>query len=340
MRPFRLPLFAFAFAVCAGDVRSDFTDLSGSETPAFSAAVAQWLGGDDLVALGNLAAMSEEGNHAAQILLASIASRAMFHFHVTSDLARADRIALLRMPGGLSGKSWLIAAQDAEPLATALLQVSKIGEKAAPILALLDAGEWQTALLAAQAMLLNGEAAELIEIFETVGLELPEEAYPLVAWAYFQADQGTGKYAGSARMASTLLDAEGVQARELEWTTVSPTDVISQNETFDAVVGLVDQVESWTPIRHFCEQNCPDSATNCSVLGASLLSGLSGPFAMRSPLMSVIPNDTYWSSPRVTGDLARVFPDISQLNVPVFASFDACLIESMKEAQTIHRAGQ
>lgn len=106
--------------------RAEIPSISGSDVPEFTVAVESWLNGNDLEALEALPSLSRDGNPAAQIVLAGIATRGSFHSHVTSELDRAERIALLRVTGRLSGKSWLTIAENTEPLATALRQVTRI----------------------------------------------------------------------------------------------------------------------------------------------------------------------------------------------------------------------
>ena len=77
--------------------------IPGAETPAFGQARAAWLAGDDLSALQALAGMAREGNTAEQMLLSQIATATWTHGHVTGDMERRDRIALLRQEGGCRG---------------------------------------------------------------------------------------------------------------------------------------------------------------------------------------------------------------------------------------------
>ncbi len=72
----------------------------------------------------------------------------------------------------------------------------------------------------------------------------------------------------------------------------------------------------------------------CTAVGTSLLSGL-GPFPMRSPRESIIPNSVYWSSPRIEGDLARALPDLSRYG-DYFDQIDTCFGDAMMAAQQIH----
>lgn len=312
-------------------------DISGQEQPPFNEAVQLWLDGSDLEALEAFSSLAKSGNTAAQILLAQIALRGHMHVHVTSNLPRKDRISLLRIPKGLSGRSWLTEAQHNEPLAAAMLQSGKIGEKAAAIVALIDYGEPTAALLAAQSMLFQGESAELLEVLGGLDEKLPEEASVLLLWALYQSENSdSGRYVGSARVGTLVLGEELFQKHELAWTAASPLALVEDPDLRANVIRLSDDVRSWTPIQNFCEANCADSRQSCTAVGASALSA-AGPFSTRSPAESLIPNDVYWSSARVEADLVRQIREVkSWRNWTDFTEINTCFFENVQAAQARH----
>ncbi len=282
------------------ELNAEARKLKGSESPEFAAAVQMWLQGDDLDSLEELSKLARSENRAAQVLLASIANRGILHRHATSGLTREERIALLRIPGGLSGRSWIAEAAKDEPLATALLQLSKSEERAAAIAALFELGEAQTALLAVESMLYRGDGKALIDLYD----RLPAEAQPLLHWLLYQAkNSGLNEYVGSA-LAAIELDAEELSLSRLDWIALGPLTIVENRDVARAVTSLNRMVKPWTPVRSFCEERCQDTADACTTVGASLLFGM-GAFPLRSPLESAIPNSVYWSSPRMEGDLAR-----------------------------------
>ncbi len=312
-------------------VQAGSGQLRGQDEPAFTSAVQMWLNGDDLIALQSLSDLAKQGNSAAQILLASIASRSSFHVHVTANMDRKDRIALLRKPGGLSGKSWLTEAQSSEPLALALLQASRIGEKAPAISALVELGEPLTAMVAAQSMLLNGEGAELIRVLQGLDSLLPPEADILLGWALYQEKQtAKNRYAGSARIARVLTGDERFLLSELAWGQLRPIDLISNSDVQGKVIGLSGKVRAWTPVRKFCEQRCADTVDECTATGGVYTTS---PLTPRSPLESVIPNEVYWASNRASGDLARSTLDLQRMAVSTKPVPDACYLREMRELQ-------
>ncbi|MEO9864054.1 MAG: hypothetical protein ABJO29_16420 [Yoonia sp.] len=313
--------------------------MSGADDANFTASVDLWLAGEDPIALEKLAQLSSDGNRAAQVLLASIAARGSLHTHVTSDLTRQDRIALLRIAGGLSGKSWLTEAAKEDALAVALLQSSRIGEKAAGVGALFDLGEPQTAMLAAQAMLLNGEGQDLIDSLTEREARLPPEAGLLVRWALSSIASGAGGNTGSARIAQTLTGNGLFSIVDFAWVAISPRKIIEDAGFRDNVMDAVGDVPSWTPVTQFCNAHCPKTQRACAALGVSL-TALAGPFPMRSPLMSVIPNEMYWDSPRAEGDLARITTDLGKLDQDWLGTVDACYVDAMVAAQADHGAAK
>ncbi len=94
-------------------------DVAGEDDPRFQAALELWLADDDQAALPALAALAGEGNRAAQVLLALADAITPLQGPWLAGLPRAERIALMRQPGGLSGRSWMEAAAADTPLAAA-----------------------------------------------------------------------------------------------------------------------------------------------------------------------------------------------------------------------------
>ncbi|WP_298853419.1 hypothetical protein [uncultured Ruegeria sp.] len=323
-------------AICLSSIAviSEAGSLQGEDAPEFQGAVRAWLDGDDLRALQDLSEQAQQGNAAAQILLASIASRSSFHSHVTADMDRKERIELLRKSGGLSGKTWLTEAQNSEPLALALLQASRIGEKAPAIAALVELGEPQTAMIAAQSMLLNGKAGELISVLQGLDGKLPKEADVLLVWALFQASQGSAnRYAGSARVAGTLSGDERFLESELAWGAFTPRELVENSDVREAATRLSGEIEAWTPIRNFCSEHCSGEVSVCTATGATLLSS---PFTPRSPLQGLISNERYWASERIEGDVVRSIVDLRQWNSDLGVTYNHCFMSNMQKLQHQH----
>lgn len=84
--------------------------VPGQSDPAFVASVAAWLDGPEEEALPALAGLARANNAAAQLLLALIDKTPALQGPWLARLPRAERVALMRADGGLSGTSWVHAA--------------------------------------------------------------------------------------------------------------------------------------------------------------------------------------------------------------------------------------
>ncbi|MCB1396604.1 MAG: hypothetical protein H6898_11640 [Rhodobacter sp.] len=92
--------------------------IPGAEAPALRQALTDWLADDEAVALPALSELAQDGNTAARLLLGLIDKTPALQGPFLAHIARRDRIALLRAPGGFSGRNWLGSLGDL-PLARA-----------------------------------------------------------------------------------------------------------------------------------------------------------------------------------------------------------------------------
>ncbi|MEX0283374.1 MAG: hypothetical protein AB3N23_02070 [Paracoccaceae bacterium] len=311
-------------------------EIEGANDPVFAQAVQTWLNGEDLTALKTLAQLSHDGNPAAQILLAEIASRGHLHTHTTYMMARKDRVALLRFPMGVSGRSWLTFAQQREPLARALLQSRQTDAQAASIAALVELGEPMAALRVGWHMLAREEAPALLNVMAGIEAGLPEQATLLLGTAH---DQFQALYGPSNMMAPSnrpTLEDDVHWRLGLVAFPPTPLSLVENEASRERAMALSDDVVAWTPIRRFCEAHCADSMQTCTTVGAAALLSAS-PYLLSSPSERLIPNDTYWSSPRMTADLARQTENVrSWPEDSRFRQIDSCYFASMADAQKQH----
>lgn len=138
-----LALWAALSPVGAGTV-------AGQDAPAFEAAVTDWLAGREEVALGALSGLAQEGNAAAQILLAIIDTTPAYQGDWLATLPRASRVAVLRAPGGLSGTNWMRIAAQEEPLAQSFLRLWDGDATTDVVLEFARLGELRSAHMAAR----------------------------------------------------------------------------------------------------------------------------------------------------------------------------------------------
>ena len=127
-----------------------------------SAALDLWLADDEAQALPALAALAAEGSRAAQVLLALIDTTPSLQGPWLGRASRAERIGLMRAPGGISGKSWMQAAAEDTPLARLWLerqQTTTTFETAMDFAAMGEARAAAETLLAVAARQVRGFAA-------------------------------------------------------------------------------------------------------------------------------------------------------------------------------------
>ena len=117
---------AAAGLALTGAAASTAPPLPGAEVPAFVAALNDWLADDEAAALPALADLAGAGNGAARVLLGQIDKMPSLQGPYLAHMPRARRIALLRAPGGLSGRSWL-GEQAGTPLADAWMALRSPG---------------------------------------------------------------------------------------------------------------------------------------------------------------------------------------------------------------------
>lgn len=320
-------LFVLSILAAALSQPSFAREISGQKDPAYKAAVETWLAGEDLKGLQQLSDLAHDGNTAAQILLGSIATRGSLHQHVTGDLPRKERIALLRARSGISGTSWLTIAQETDPLATALFQSIHWSERGPAMLALFEYGEMDRAMLAANALRNFGQGEELVGLLSGYEDQLPDAAQYVVLQAAIESSRSTA-------MRHAWLEIWGERrflTAKLAWELPSVQDLLNDQSLRAKVNALSIDVPSWTPVERFCRANCPSSVNSCTTTGA--VSAFWGePLAVSSPLQSLISNETYWASPRAAADLARLVPDL-ETSFRFLTKLDACYFYSMKTAQ-------
>ena len=135
-------------------------EITGQTDPRFQLALAEWLDDDDAASLPVFAALAAEGNRAAQVMLGLIEVETILHGPWLARLPRAERRALMRQPGGLSGRSWMAAAAADTPLAAAWVALWNAGGKVDPatVRAFAALGEDRAVRIALLAMSLGDKA--------------------------------------------------------------------------------------------------------------------------------------------------------------------------------------
>jgi hypothetical protein len=265
--------------------------IAGQDDPGFVLALELWLDDDEETALPELAALARRGNRAAQILLALIDVTPRVQGPWLAALPREERIALMRMPGGLSGRSWMQAAAEDVPLARLWLRRWDAR----------DEGELDTALAFAEI----GEARAARETLLTrmnrnrrgFAAIADDPLYPpdlrALIWSDWERDPGN----------RARIDAE-IEALlpgdpQVSFHLARPT-TIAQRDAWLADSPLA------APLRAFCAATCPDAARSCARAAYGLV-GADSLFASTAgtPSETLIPPETWNYSPRGLASILR-----------------------------------
>jgi hypothetical protein len=280
-------LLALALLLAAPPARAD--PVAGSDAPRFRAAVTLWLADDEAEALPALAGLAAEGNRAAQILLALVDRMPPLQGPWLATRPRAERLALMRAPGGLSGRSWLGEAAADEALARLWLARDRITASPHTALALAAIGEPRAARETLQAV-----AARQGRGFAAVADDplYPPEMRELVwrEWA---------------------TTAEGRARAEAEIAALPPGD--PQIQRYAARPVPPGSLEAWlraaplaAPLHATCSAFCPASGARCHRAAFLLVGGYPGLIEFGSPAEALVPTATWLASPRGRLALLRV----------------------------------
>ena len=249
-------------------------DIPGREVPEFQAALALWLDDDEEAAFPALAALAQGGNTAAQILLGVIDRIPALQGPWLARLPRGERITLLRRPGGMSGQSWLHAAQD-HPIAAAWL--ARLRTDAGPdIVATFAAlGEERAAREAFAALLAREHPA--IMALDPATVE-PELLYLL--WSRLGPD---ARPALAARIPEghpqrRLMGEEVATERHLDWLATNPAAA---------------------PLAALCAQTCaPEEPPACLLAAHYAMPSHLALLTLGSPVEGLVAQSQFVATPR------------------------------------------
>ena len=255
-------------------------DLPGSDDPDFAAALDLWLQGDDLDALQQMTELAHSSNTSAQILLALIDKTSALPGPDLAGLSRADRIALLRDSGGISGRNWMHAAAQNSALAHTWLAL------------------WQ----------MEG-GAELGRRF--AWLSEPRATREALLTVVSRTEAG---FPAGIRAQDWYPASLGYLTEDR---VVTPADLahLPQNHPLQALVGpplSVTQTRDWlaidqlaAPLRFACDSQCSETRDDCIAALYFAVGGYSALLVMGSPVASLISDDDFVKSPRGIGSVAR-----------------------------------
>lgn len=249
------------------------TPIAGAADPAFLAARAAWLADDEAAALAALAGLAQSGNAAARVLLGLIDRFPELQGPWLSRLPRAERLALMRAPGGMSGRSWL-GETARTPLAAAWLDLMRVEAGPETGAALAAMGEGRAARLALSMLAAREHPAVRDDWQDWMDPELAFVVWPRASDALrARLDAAIGP----EHPQRALMGEAGPAAGWADWLAESPVAA---------------------PFRALCAAECPDSQPACRLAAHAALGSQVAAVTLGSPAESLIAQDEFLASPR------------------------------------------
>lgn len=234
-------------------------------------------------------------------------------------MGRRERNAILRAPGGLSGRSWITVASDRSRLAWAIDAAARIDDRAHATMILLDNGEITLAEAATLMLSQNGDWSEAIAALEHPNANV-RMTYMLPKF------RATLLYLSTGQELPALLDPMPTTA------IVSHVDV-RQNPQLLAKQGAHLRQSPLFPELQGMQALCAPCPNTDACLGAIWL-GSDPAFlaAMSSPLESVVTSVAYQASPRYLDDLRAQLQAFERAaGFSRIAQLDACAAAQISE---------
>ncbi len=290
--------------------------IPGKDEPAFRQAMADWLADDEAAALPALGVLADEGNTAAQVLLALIDKSPDLQGPWLSARPRDERIEMMRAPGGLSGQSFMRPAAESLPMARLWVALWDMTATPELITAFAALGEQR----AARESVLTLVAREQSGIATLADDPDYPQALRYYIWREWlgQPDHLTGLSAEIRNLPA------GDPQRMLSGENVAPEDLANWLMTAPEAL----------PVRALCEARCEETARSCALALTEALGGPVRVMALGSPVETLIPAGIFAESPRgqaallrraLLGATARMRPTLLSRT----AEADACLGEVM-----------
>jgi hypothetical protein len=293
---------------------SDAAPIRGQDDPRFAAALALWLADDEAASLPALAALAAGGNRAAQVLLALVDAAPPLQGPWLAGLPRDERLRLMRAPGGLSGRSWMLAAAEDTALARLWVERHDPSSGVATAMAFAALGETRAARSMLQAV-----AARQRHGFAAVAdrPDYPPDLRHLV-WREWAAQPG-----GRARVEAEIaaLMPGDPQIGRFRDRPVAP----AERDAWLAAAPLA------APLRATCAV-CPEEVAACLRAAYALVGGHASLAEFGTPSETLVPPDRWNASPRGRLALLRLAPARRMFADAVFAAVRAesrCLADAL-----------
>jgi hypothetical protein len=250
-------------------------------SPAFGEIADIWLHGPESEALPGLSDLAQTGDPAAQVLLGLIDKSPALQGPWLSRLPRARRLHLMRMPEGLSGRSWLTQARG-HPLADhwlALLSVDADRSTAASFSGLGEARAAREAVL----MLAARERLDLdLRADETSGLDWPDWLDTELIYVLWPRSDD------AMRDHLLMLVPPNHPQRALMGLPVAEADLAHWLQSSDVAA----------PLRAVCDAACPDTLSSCLIASYTALGSHNALLTLGSPAENLITTEDFLNSRR------------------------------------------
>lgn len=279
-----------------------------------------WLTGqDDVTALTQFADLAAEGDVSAQVWLGRIAVLPHTWPAELQDMGRRARNAILKAPGGLSGRSWITVASDVSRLAWAIDAAARIDDRPHATMILLDNGETTLASDTIQRLIQDNEWAAAI-----TAIEHPNATARMKS--HLPKFRAVLHYLRTGQELPALFDPMPVDP------VVSLADA-HQNPQLVAKQGAHLRQSSLFPELDAMLALCAPCPNTDACLGAIWL-GSDPAFlaAMSTPLESVVTSAAYQASPRYLQDLRAHLRGFERaIGFSRIAQLDACAATQISE---------
>jgi hypothetical protein len=325
---------------------------AGHNDPRLQSAIQAWLADNDQTALPAFAALATEGNTAAQILLGRLNVRPPSKW--LDDMNWKDRRALTRSPDSIFGASWLkVAAENGDPLAKLFRGVEINLSTENDFFDFLTAGELTQAQLLIYELREPGATMnwpQRIERLVESGKLGADMQYARLYWQLYG-----DRLTEAEKLRKTQLHWDGFTNSAphfdpgyLTMTVPPPSipkalninrDTANQYILFLITGALVPKAHDsittdalatfgrllnrappdnrpLAPLRHLCSTLCKDEVETCLAAGVARLAGYEYLRKIASPSETLIPFETYATSPRAIADLQRTIKERARTSTP------------------------
>jgi hypothetical protein len=291
-------------------------EIPGADAPELAAAIDLWLESGEDVALIAFAELARDGNDAARLLLATIDKTPSLQGPWLANLAREERIALLRQPGGLSGRSWLHALADL-PLGAAWLSLMDPARGAEAVVSLIDLGEARAAREAL--VLLAARHHPDLRTIDPARLD-PDLIYLL--WPGADSDR----------------QAELVAHRPAE----DPRGLFNGPADTHRLQQWLAESDAGAPLDAVCAHYCAATRAICLGNAYAALASHSALLTLGSPVEALIPQKRFLASPRGRGTVLRRILQTHDARgrralIAQMREHDACLADVLEAKAALYR---